>query len=190
MEKLFDFRVSLDPKAHLALEVLAAQKHVSMKVLASAIIWQGVGPAARSFAEQSGVRGEDLPEVIVTQGDVEISPKLQTVSEPNIQLDKGPKDSMEQGRGTSTDSGSLKRNKPAPISEPHSVANKFSPEGRKLQLRISKNPEVQRKIKELWEGTDLTREQISIKVGYPRATVQKWINTCLDNKTYRPREKA
>jgi len=48
-----------------------------MRELASAIIWQGIGPAARSFAEQSGVRGEEMPEVIVTKGDVEITPKIQ-----------------------------------------------------------------------------------------------------------------
>jgi len=75
MAKEIDFRVALDPKVHLGLEVLAAQKHTTMRELASAIIWQGIGPAARSFAEQSGVRGEEMPEVIVTQGDVDISPK-------------------------------------------------------------------------------------------------------------------
>lgn len=74
MAKVTDYRVSLDPKVHLALEVLAAQKHVSMKELASAIIWQGVGPAARAFAEQADPRRLNLPEVVVSQGDVEVHP--------------------------------------------------------------------------------------------------------------------
>ncbi len=74
MDKPTDFRVSLEPKVHLALEVLAAQKHVSMKELASSIIWQGVGPAARSFAEQADPGRLNLPKVIVSQGDVEIRP--------------------------------------------------------------------------------------------------------------------
>lgn len=74
MAKTTDFRVSLDPKVHLALEVLAAQKHASMKDLASAIIWQGVGPAARAFAEQADPRRLNLSEMIVSQGDVEVHP--------------------------------------------------------------------------------------------------------------------
>lgn len=74
MAKVTDYRVSLDPKVHLALEVLAAQKHASMKDLASAIIWQGVGPAARAIAEQADPRRLNLPEVVVSQGDVEVNP--------------------------------------------------------------------------------------------------------------------
>lgn len=71
--KVTDYRVSLDPKVHLALEVLAAQKHASMKDLASAIIWQGVGPAARAFAEQADPRRLNQPEVVVSQGGVEVN---------------------------------------------------------------------------------------------------------------------
>jgi len=67
MPKVTDYRVSIDPKVHLALEVLAAQKHASMKDLASAIIWQGVGPAARSIAEQADPRRLNLPEVVISQ---------------------------------------------------------------------------------------------------------------------------
>ncbi len=74
MAKVTDYRVSIDPKVHLALEVLAAQKHDSMKDLASAIIWQGVGPAARAFADQADPRRLNLPEVVVSQGDVEVHP--------------------------------------------------------------------------------------------------------------------
>lgn len=74
MAKPTDYRVSLEPKVHLALEVLAAQKHVSMKELASAIIWQGVGPAARAFAEQADPSRLNLPEVIISQEGVEIRP--------------------------------------------------------------------------------------------------------------------
>jgi len=74
MPKVTDYRVSIDPKVHLALEVLAAQKHASMKDLASAIIWQGVGPAARSIAEQADPRRLNLPEIVVSQGDVEVHP--------------------------------------------------------------------------------------------------------------------
>lgn len=58
----------------MALEVLAAQKHASMKDLASAIIWQGVGPAARAFADQADPRRLNLPEVVVSQGDLEVHP--------------------------------------------------------------------------------------------------------------------
>jgi hypothetical protein len=74
MVKATDYRVSLDPKVHLALEVLAAQKHASMKDLASAIIWQGVGPSTRAIAEQADPRRLNLPEVVVSQGDVEVNP--------------------------------------------------------------------------------------------------------------------
>jgi len=180
MAKEIDFRVALDPKVHLGLEVLAAQKHTTMRELASAIIWQGIGPAARSFAEQSGVRGEEMPEVIVTQGDVDISPKIQDSNKATCPFDDSPKGGLDEGCRTSTDADLISSDQSGPESEPHPIAHSSSPEGRKLQLRISKNPPVQAQIKELWETTDLTREEISKRVHYPRATVQKWIITCLE----------
>lgn len=187
MAKKIDFRVALDPKVHLGLEVLAAQKHVSMRDLASAIIWQGISPAARSFAEQSGIRGEELPEVIVTQESVDVTSKVKKVKTPEVSMDVYPERPLNKRRGAVNDSGLMASGQLVHRSEPYSFAHKPKRKGRKLQLRISKNYTVQAQIKKLWETTDLTREKIADSVGYPRATVQKWIITCLENNTLKPR---
>lgn len=159
-----------------------------MRELASAIIWQGIGPAARSFAEQSGVRGEELPEVIVTQGDLEVSPKVKEVKPPEVLMEVHPKGGLDEGCGTITDVALVGSSHSDLRSEPHSIAKGGVRKGRKLQLRISKNPEAQARIKELWETTDLTREKIAESIDYPRATVQKWINVCLEDGRLQPRD--
>jgi len=107
---------------------------------------------------------------------------------PESPLEVHPKGDLEEGRGTPTDNDSIGSDQSDIISEPPSVAHKKARKGMKLQLRISKNLPVQAQIKQLWDTTDLTRERIAESIDYPRATVQKWINKCLEDGSLLPRD--
>jgi len=114
--------------------------------------------------------------------------KSKTVKLPESPLEVHPKGDLDEGRGTPTDNDSIGSDQSDIISEPPSVAHKKARKGMKLQLRISKNLPVQAQIKQLWDTTDLTRDKIAESVDYPRATVQKWINKCLEDGSLLPRD--
>jgi DNA-directed RNA polymerase specialized sigma24 family protein len=141
----------------MALGAEASLKRVTMKDLASDLIWRGLAESSKMLAEHAA------------QGFVDYSlatdPNVQEAEKPFIQEDKSPNNQMVKGPyvQNSVHPGEV------------GVVNSSSQKKKELMPRIDSCVEIQQKIADLWAQGELTREEIADEIGYPRSTVKNWI---------------
>ena len=141
----------------MALGAEASLKRVTMKDLASDLIWHGLAESSKTLAEHA--TQDFVDHNLVTRLNVQEArkPFIQEAKISNNQMIKSPcvQKSVPPGEVGVVNSSSQKR--------------------KRLMPRIDSCIEIQQKIADLWERGELTREQIADEIGYPRSTVKNWI---------------
>lgn len=150
-------RVALSPKVHMALGAKASLKRVTMKDLASDLIWRGLAESSKTLAEHATL--DFMDHVPATD------PIVQKAKKSFIQEDKSSDDQMAKRPYVQKSVHPIEAG----------VVNSSSQKSKRLMPRIDSCVEIQQKIADLWERSELTREQIADEVGYPRSTVKNWI---------------